>query len=627
MKKSLWMPLLYVLFTLALNNRLLAQQDTVPRKSDSVARRLDTVPRRNDTFFLMRYKGLLGRLAGTIIVDTTTPPPDLQRNDQNFQRYRGKVIRNIQVHRVDFGTPINDTAKSFRNTLVRMADFFHHNTRHFVIRNNLFFKEGQKVFPYLFADNERHLRDQDYLRDARILIAPVKGSDDSVDVIVLTKDVLSLGGSASVSSVQTTEANIRDDNFMGLGHRLLIRGLYDGGRHTRFGYGAEYISRNIGGSFIDGTVGFVNFNPTLNTARKEESVIYTSFIKPLVHPYMRWTYGILYGYHYTSNMYVSDSLYNSDFRYSYSDVDAWGGFTMEVNNKEAKYTDERLRTLVSARVLQQRFIAVPSKYENTFFFRYANITGILGSMSIFRQDFYKTRYVFGFGRTEDVPEGIDVSVTAGWTEKQGRTRGYAGLNLQMQYFSKRDDYFNYTFRVGAFTKDKKFEDVDILVNMDYFSSLKTLGSWRQRTFVTVGFTQQLNEVLNEPLFLDSEFGLTEFRNDSLFGGSFRATAKVESVFFTNWSLIAFRFAPFVFAHASVINGNTPPSITRNLFSSLGAGVRVRNENLIFGTIELRGFYYPNKNFYNDTFKVEVATNLRFKYNTPRIRRPEFIITN
>lgn len=622
MEKSLWMLLLCVLFTLALNSPLQAQKDsTVVRKDDTIV-----VPK-NDTFFLMRYKGLLGKLAKTIIVDTTAPPPDLQRNDRDFQRYRGRIIRNIQVHRVEFGTPINDTAKSFKNALVNLADFFHHNTRHYVIRNNLFFKEGEKVFPYLFADNERHLRDLDYIRDAKILIVPVKGSRDSVDVVVLTKDVLSLGGGLSVSSVDRTEANIREDNFFGWGDRLLIRGLYDGERHTKLGYGAEYITRNIAGSFIDGTLGFQNFSPTLNTARKEETVIYTSLIKPLVHPYMRWTYGMTYGYHYTTNMYVSDSLYNSDFKYSYSDIDAWGGFTMEVNNKEAKYTDERLRTLISARVLQQRFIAVPSKYENSFFFRYADITGILGSVSIFRQDFYKTRYVFGFGRTEDVPEGIDVSVTTGWTDKQNRVRGYIGLNLQMEYFSKKDHYFNYTFRFGGFTKEKKFEDVDLLANLDYFSDLKSLGSWKQRTYVSLGFTKQLNKVLNEPLFLDSEFGLTEFRNDSLFGGDFRATAKVESVFYSDWSLFSFRFAPFVFAHGCLIEGNIPETITRNFYSSLGAGVRVRNESLIFGTIELRGFYYPKKNFYNDDFKVEIATNIRFKYNTPRIRRPEFIATN
>ena len=123
MEKSLPMLFLYVLFTLALNSPLQAQNDsTVVPKNDTIV-----VPK-NDTFFLMRYKGLLGKLAKTIIVDTTAPPPDLQRNDRDFQRYRGRIIRNIQVHRVEFGTPINDTAKSFRNLLVNLADFFHHNT-------------------------------------------------------------------------------------------------------------------------------------------------------------------------------------------------------------------------------------------------------------------------------------------------------------------------------------------------------------------------------------------------------------------------------------------------------------------------------------------------------------------
>ena len=54
---------------------------------------------------------------------------------------------------------------------------------------------------------------------------------------------------------------------------------------------------------------------------------------------------------------------------------------------------------------------------------------MLGSISIFRQDFYKTQYVYGFGRNEDVPEGVDFSLTGGWTNKNNRVRPYTGLDF------------------------------------------------------------------------------------------------------------------------------------------------------------------------------------------------------
>ena len=111
---------------------------------------------------------------------------------------------------------------------------------------------------------------------------------------------------------------------------------------------------------------------------------------------------------------------------------------------------------------------MPQKYENNYFFQYANSEGVLGSLSIFSQNFYKTRYVYGLGRTEDVPEGVDVSVTAGWINKDNTSRPYLGSSIQFSYFSKYENYYSYTFRVGGFTRNKNVEDVDALANLSFF---------------------------------------------------------------------------------------------------------------------------------------------------------------
>ena len=76
-----------------------------------------------------------------------------------------------------------------------------------VIRNNLFFREHEKIHPYLFADNERHLRDQVYIQDARILIDSIAGSPDSVDVIVITKDVFPFGANVDISSTKKSSGS------------------------------------------------------------------------------------------------------------------------------------------------------------------------------------------------------------------------------------------------------------------------------------------------------------------------------------------------------------------------------------------------------------------------------------
>jgi hypothetical protein len=329
--------------------------------------------------------------------------------------------------------------------------------------------------------------------------------------------------------------------------------LYDNARHTKFGTGAEYIARNIAGSFIDGYAGVLNFENAFNSGRDEESSAYIRFIKPLVNPYMRWTYAVESGVHRTRNMYLSDSLYEQDFRYEYNNFDAWAAWNMSADKIGGKNEDNRLRRLISARYLHQKFQQVPLKYKGQYFYNYADLTSLLGSVSFFKQNFFKTQYIYGFGRNEDVPEGIDISLSAGWTKKDRRQRPYIDVGFQRYYFTQNENYFNFTVRAGTYLYHKKLQDMNVLFNLDYFSRLKPINSkWKNRNFISAGIARQFNEDLNEPLFLQSQYGLQEYKNDRILGGDLRATVKTESVYFSPWSFLHFRFAPFAFGNISWI---------------------------------------------------------------------------
>ncbi len=581
-----------------------------------------------DSFF-RKQKGLVGKLARNFVQDTNIPANNGPiRNDIIFSRYEGRFIRHIRIERIDFGVSINDTSEHFSNNLTSLANKFHHKSREYVIRNNLFFKPGDPVLPYLLSDNERHLRDQVYLQDAKILLVRVPGSADSVDVIVRTKDVLSIGGSFTLHNTRSADMSIKEDNLEGWGNQLQFSTLYDMDRRRRGGYGIDYINRNIGGSFIDGYAGYSDFAGTFNSGQRQETKVYGQLIKPLVNPYTRWTYSVEGAYHTNSNMYFSDSLYNSDFRYRYYNYDAWVGLNTDANKLVGHNQYNRLRKLVSIRYLKTQFLQVPGKYANQYSFRYADVTGVLASFSIFKQNFYKTKYIYGFGRNEDVPEGIDISLTTGWINKQQLKRPYMGLDVQRYYFALNEAYLHFTLRAGSYWHSKRLEDVDLLFNTDYFSRLVNLGpKWKQRSFFSAGITGQVNPVLNEPLFLESAFGLPEYRNGGVIGGDIRSTVKGETVFYSPYNFLNFRFAPFVFGNMSTITTHGASIGKSDVYTSIGAGIRTRNESLIFGTFELKAFYFPNKNFYGDSWRIETNMNIKFKYNSQFIKRPEIISAN
>jgi outer membrane protein assembly factor BamA len=177
---------------------------------------------------LLNQKGIIGDLAKNLIADTTVEVnTELQRNDRAFQRYKDRIIRRIQIQTLEFGVSIADTSSKGTDKLKRLANKLHSDTHDYVIRNNLYFSEGEKLSPYLMGDNERHLRDLPFLQDARILVRRVNGSKDSVDVYILTKDVLSLGGTFRMHSSQSISLGLSEDNFHGWGDKIQGQAFLD----------------------------------------------------------------------------------------------------------------------------------------------------------------------------------------------------------------------------------------------------------------------------------------------------------------------------------------------------------------------------------------------------------------
>ncbi|MES2890406.1 MAG: hypothetical protein V4725_00290 [Bacteroidota bacterium] len=578
-----------------------------------------------DTFFLVKKKGLLGRLGRSISTDEENTA--LIETVNPYRIHEGKSVNSIRIVSLGFERNLQDTTVIKRSIGVIIANAFHKNTREKVIYNNLFFREGSPVNSYLLADNERHLREQTFIQDARILLVPVEGSTDLVDVVVITKDVFSIGGTVNVSGVDRVRLGVREENIGGTGSKLSLSTLYEKNRRPNFGYGAEFINRNIGGSFINLKMGFQNYRNAFNSGRREETYVYAQLEKPLVSQYMRWIGSFEISQNKTSNAYIKDSLYQSDFQYNYVNTDAWIGYNFGKNGLLPGGKTGRLRKLVAVRSMYQKFDKMPERNAFIYDYRFVNTTGVLMSFNLFKQNFYKTSFIYGFGRNEDVPEGFTAAVIGGWTETNKRSRPYYGLDLQHTNFNKKGFFSSYTFRLGGYDYKGKMEDFDILANIEHFTRLRKLNTqWLNRNFYSVGFTRQINPLMNQPLFLRSVFGIPYHWNGQI-NADMRGTIRGETVFFNMNKFWGFRMAPFMFADLCVIKPSNLSYQKSELYSAFGAGIRTRNENLVFGTIELKGYYFPRPLENMRGFKIEVSSNIRFKYNSFFVRKPDFVVPN
>ncbi|MDB5202659.1 MAG: hypothetical protein JWQ27_2068 [Ferruginibacter sp.] len=582
-------------------------------------------PSSQDSFFLAKKRGILGRIGRSISRDGQTIDPVKTVNP--FISYKGKIIRSIEISPLGFNRNLNDTLEVKNSFPIRVANALHKNSSTHLIRNNLFFAEGDKLLPLLFADNERFLREQPYLQDALIVVFNTAYTKDSVDVLVLTRDVFSLGGTVSISNTQKARVEAKEENLSGTGNRLSASMLYDRDRRPVLGFGGEFIKRNIKGLFLNWTTGFTTFNNALVNYRYEETKLYTAIEKPLVSRYTEWTGAIELSYNRNRNVYA-DTMYESLYQYSYHRADIWGGYNFGARDRKDRDSEKRLRHFVALRGFYNKFSQVPVKFQTNYDYNYADINGGLISYSLYKQNFYRTNFIYGFGRNEDVPEGMNASVVGGYTNKQGRKRTYLGFDYDATHYSEKGFFTNYTFRIGGFISRKTAEDIDLLAGISHFTKLRNMGSyWRNRNFVSVSFTRQIDPNLNQPLFLESDFGLPYLRNGEIKADS-RTTIKLESVFYNLRKISGFRIAPFIFTDLSLLKPIHAELEKTNGYSAFGGGFRTRNENLIFGTIEVKGYYFPRKTYEEmRNWKLEISTNIKFKYNSSFIKKPDFVVAN
>ncbi len=558
------------------------------------------------------------RILKSITRKKTTDPVAAVKSEAAFVPYEGKIIRDIIIRHMDFQRTVYDTTKNIKNTITRIGNRLHSTSKDWLIRDNLFIRENRPVNPYKFADNERYLRDLDFLLDAKFYIIPLPHSQDSVDVVVLTRDVFSLGGTLDPSNPGRTKVRVYDANLGGRGQRLQFNSIIQPDRDPDFSYEFLYRKNSIAGTFINATAGYTQLNTGSSYGEEDEKAYYLRFERPLVSPYTRYAGGIEISRNWSENFFhVSDSLFR-DYRYLINDV--WLGYNIGANSNY-----DRSRHFIAVRAFDQHFSRVPLQSHEQSRQIYNDQSFLLFSATFFKQNFYTARYIYGFGRTEDLPYGHNVSLVMGWTEQQGIRRPYLGMDAEASLVSRLGEFYNFAVRTGGYVNDG-LEDATMLFSGSMMSRLFPLGLFLFRQSFKADYTRVFKQRTAIPLDINNEFGIQYFRADSLLGSE-RFHIQSETLAFTPWEFLGFRFAPFAFGEMAVLAGSQGSIFREKPYFGFGGGIRTRNENLIFGTVELRVIYYPRTIEEISAFNVRVTSNLRIKYSAGFVRPPGFVRYN
>jgi len=546
-----------------------------------------------------------------------------QRSERAFQPYAGKVIRKTIVRKLAFGENVQDTSQALISALSRVANNLQTGTQPFIIKQFLFVKEGELLDPYRLADNERLLRSLDFVKDSRIRVFPVAKSSDSVDIYVIVRDVFSLGAKGDASGFSDFSGTLYDANFLGRAQRVEFSLLLDKNRHPKFGSDILYRKYNIWGSFINADLSYTTINKGISLGNENETSVFLKLERPLYTPSAKFAGGINLSWNHSVNRYrKTDSLF-MDYQYTLQDY--WVGYnigTHSVNPSHGYREDSRRRRFVGIRYYDQNFIKKP--HPAVYDYLYTNKRFVIGELNWYRLDFYKTNYIYGFGVTEDVPIGFSRKIIAGYSKIDSLRRLYIGWQYDHWLVDHNENFFNYTIALGGNYYKKTLQDNSLLFNFSWFSHLFSFKKFRFRQYADISYAGIGNYRVYDVLHINNEFGLLRFNTDSVTGIQ-RLTVGMESDFFTKWRFFGFKIGIFTFAKSTLLGGQHSGLLAGNLYSALGGGFRMRNENLIFGTIEGRFTWFPRTIENVNNITLRISGNIRFKFPDSFVKAPWFAL--
>jgi len=521
--------------------------------------------------------------------NTTIKKPVSSTSEGIYRSSSGKKIRNIEIQRLNvFGADINNPGSRNPNNTENLLNKTHVNTNERIIRNNLLFSKGDTISPLALSDNERILRQLPFIDDARIIVVPV--SDDEADIVVLTKDVYSLGGSYSYKGLKRGTISLFEKNILGFGHELGFDIPYDAQVKDSPGFGVHYTIDNIMKSFV-----------TLNLYYLNGVVDRTygfSLNRKFISSTTKYAGGISVQKMYTKvnldTLPVPEPL-------TYNLQDYWIARSFLID-KESVY-----RIIIGGRytnnnVFDRPFILPDSYYNLTNYRMY------LGAITFSLQKYYKTNLIYSYGRTEDIPNGGLLRLTMGreYNELNSyKRRTYLGTELALGKSNKSLGYFYTSAGFGTFLNGNQSKQGVLSLELKYFSNLVKMGNSLIRNFMNIDYTKGYDRNTNEFLVFDKERSLSGFKNDSV-RGTQRLSLSLESVLFSPLNFYGFRFAFFGFADFSFLSQSNVVIGNGYSLSEIGLGIRIRNDNLLFKTLQLRFGFFPNPPLYSNINHVTVS---------------------
>jgi hypothetical protein len=342
--------------------------------------------------------------------------------------------------------------------------------------------------------------------------------------------------------------------------------------------------------------------------------------RPFYSTYAKWAGGLDYDYRSYKELFTDSNAVETTQNYKIKTYDIWGAHSFRIFNEISEFSNAT-NLIFSLGFTNSQYLDKPDiVYDPVQFNSSSKI--LLSTIGIASQRFFQDKYIFRFGQVEDIPYGKTFALTAGVQNKNNVNRAYYGGRFAY------GDYFNFGYlqgnlEYGTFLNNSKTEQTTIKVELNYFTDLFSIGSWKFRQFVKPVLVFGNNR-LNSPkdrLHLIDVNGIPGFNGAPLVGTmKFLTTFQTQSYSPKNW--YGFNMSPFLNFTIGFLSDPNTTYLNNKIYSQIGVGVLISNNYLIFNSFQLSFSYYPSLPIDgSNVIKTNAFQNSDIQYRDFQIGQP------
>jgi hypothetical protein len=497
-----------------------------------------------------------------------------------YSTFEGKTIRHIHIVTLDpFGNSIADTIQSYPTFISKAGNNLHIKSRPITIRNLLLFRKNQVFDSLLVIESERLVRSMGYVTDVSFFIKTTGKNADSVDIFIRELDKWSLTPNAVVTNSRVT-FKLTERNFLGTGHesRNGFTWYHSSGKTS---FNTSYYIPNIRNTYVNATF-------QMGTDEYRNLTRRFAIDRPFYSPYAKWAAGVDFSYQSRWIYHKTADSVPALLQLTYNTRDLWAGNAIQIF--KGKSEDKRAANFISAiRYVRVRYFEKPDETINLQPL-YNDENFYLASIGVSKRKYVQDKYIFKFGITEDVPVGKVYSLTGGFQQRDISDRFYLGARVSFgNYYSW--GYLSSNYEFGSFIHASHTQQGILTVGVSYFTGLKEVGKWKFRQFIKPELTLGFNRYSNDSLTINDRYGLQGFNSPALSGTS-RMLVKLQTQAYSPWNFIGFRFGPYLAWTFGMLGDETSGFKHSRVYSQIGLGVLIKNENLVLNTFQVSIAFYP-----------------------------------